>query len=404
MSATLLLLQDAAYVPSYGGGNKANRLLLTELAARGFECHAVSRIPRDRLILAHRFGAEALASRGIAVEGDGECRLSYRYQGVRVEALDLADAAAARQIEALIGEVRPDWILVSDDHRAMLLDIALRWAPDRTVALVHTHFHLPFGPEAGAADPDQHERMRRARSIIALSEHSRAYLRDFGGLDSVLLRFPVFGSGPFGSPPDKGYVTMVNPCVEKGLPICLELAALFPDTAFAVVPTWGGDEATVRELALLPNVTLLEPADDIGTVLGSTRVLLTPSLVPETFGYVTVDAMLRGIPVLSGNLGGQPEAKLGVDFLLPVEPARRTEDGLVAPPQPIAPWREALGALLADDGLYRRCSLASREAALRFLPQTDAGHFARYLESLDRPVNIPDRAAQSRARSPAIPR
>ncbi|MEO9131262.1 MAG: glycosyltransferase family 4 protein [Sphingomonas sp.] len=384
MSATILLLQDAVYLPSYGGGNKANRLLLTALAARGFECHAVSRIPGDRRILADRFSPEALAARGIALESDGASGMAYCYQGVRVEALDLAAPDAASRIEAVIGAVRPDWILVSDDRPAMLLDIALRHAPHRVVALVHTHFHLPFGPEAEAHHADQSARLGRARGVVAVSEYSRAYIREFGGLDSVLLHFPVFGDGPFEpvAQPDSGYVTMINPCLVKGLPIFLELAALFPETRFAAVPTWGGDEAVLRDLARLPNMTLLEPADDVGAVLREARVLLAPSLVPETFGYVAIDAMLRGIPVLAGNLGGQPEAKLGVDFILPVAPAFKTETGHIVPPQDLAPWRAALGTLLSDGDAYRRCALASHAAALRFLPETDAGHFMTYLDSL----------------------
>jgi glycosyltransferase involved in cell wall biosynthesis len=175
---------------------------------------------------------------------------------------------------------------------------------------------------------------------------------------------------------------MINPCLVKGLPIFLELAALFPETPFTAVPTWGGDEKLLCDLARLPNMTVIEAADDIGAVLHGARVLLAPSLVPETFGYVAVDAMLRGIPVLAGNLGGQPEAKLGVEFVLPVAPARRTEKGHIAPPQDIVPWQAALSALLSDEAAYQRCSRASRAAALRFLPKTDAGHFVRYLESL----------------------
>ena len=383
MGATILLLQDAAYFPSYGGGNKANRLLLTELAARGFDCHAVSRMPAERRVLADRFSAAALAARGIAVE-TGARSVSYRHEGVSVEALDLNGPEAPVRIAEIIGRLGPDWILVSDDRPAMLLDVALACAPDRVVALVHTHFHLPFGPEAETHDPAQHERLRRVRGIVAVSEHSRTYLREFGGLDSVVLHFPVFGAGPFEPPehPESGTVTMINPCLVKGLPIFLELAALFPDTPFAAVPTWGGDAAVLQELSRLPNMTVIEPADDVSAVLRNTRILVAPSLVPETFGYVALDAMLRSIPVLAGHLGGQPEAKLGVDFILPVAPARRTATGHVAPPQDIAPWQAALHGLLSDGEAYRRCSGISREAALRFLPKTDVGHFARYLESL----------------------
>jgi len=381
MSARILLLQDAVYLPSFGGGNKANRLLLTELAARGFACRAVSRAPGAR---GHTFGAEGLAARGVKLEPGG----AYRHQGVHVTPLDFGAPDARARIDALIADFAPDWILASDDRPALLLDAALRHAPERTVAVVHTHFHLPFGPEAGRIDLAQHDRLRRARSVIAVSGYSRAYLREWGGIESDVLHFPVFGPGPFGppAPPGTGYVAMINPCAAKGLPVFLALAGRFPDTPFAAVPTWGADQAVLGQLARLPNLTLLDPDDDVGKLLARVRILLAPSLIPETFGYVAVDAMLRGIPVLAGNLGGQPEAKLGVDFVLPV-------------PQPIAAWHAALAGLLASDAAYRRLSRASREAAHAFLPRTDAGHFIRHLESLSAPA----RAIPPPDRSPAIP-
>ncbi|WP_034159965.1 glycosyltransferase family 4 protein [Sphingomonas sp. ERG5] len=385
MSARILLLQDAVYLPSFGGGNKANRLLLAELARRGFECRVVSRSPGERRLLAHEFGAQGLAARGVSIGDDG----SYHHQGIHILPLDFAAPAAAARIEALIRDFDPDWILASDDRPALFLDIALRHASERVIALVHTHFHLPFGPEADRLDQVQHERLRQVRSVVAVSEYSRTYLRDHGGIDSTLLRFPVFGHAPLASiePPGDGFVAMINPCLAKGLPIFLALAERFPDIPFAAVPTWGGDPAVLDTLAQLPNVMLLDPVDDIGTLLTRVRVLLAPSLVPETLGYVAIDAMLRGIPVLAGNLGGQPEAKLGVDHVLPVTPLDRSE------PQPIEAWHVALETLLTDARAYRRLSEQSRDAAHRFLPETDAGHFIRHLDSLSgrpREVQPPD--------------
>src|SRR3954468_9887576 len=101
MAARILLLREAGNFPPYGGGNKANRLLLAALAARGFECHAVSRMPGERRILADRFSATALEARGIAVETSPH-GISYRHDGVRVEALDLAAPEAAARITAAI--------------------------------------------------------------------------------------------------------------------------------------------------------------------------------------------------------------------------------------------------------------------------------------------------------------
>ena len=92
----------------------------------------------------------------------------------------------------------------------------------------------------------------------------------------------------------------------------------------------------------------------------ATPVLLVPSLWPETFGYVAPEAMLRGIPVLASNIGGLPEAKLGVDYLLPVTPAGRVDGGYVSPPQDTTPWAAALKELLSNPQAYEGCARRSR--------------------------------------------
>lgn len=383
MATRVLLLQDAAHLPSFGGGNKANRLLLEALAARGFDCRMVSRAPGDRGALSPEFGARGLAARGVSVEADG----GYRFRGVGVSPMDFATPDAGARLAALVADFDPDWILASDDRPGLFLGAGLRHAPERTIALVHTHYHLPFGPEAEQLDPVRHDQLRRARGVVAVSEYSRGYLREWGGIESKLLRFPVFGSSSFAPPaPPGGFVAMINPCHAKGLPIFLALAERFPATPFAAAPTWGADAAVLEALTRLPNMTILDPADDIGALLARVRVLLAPSMAPETFGYVAIDAMLRGVPVLAGDLGGQPEAKLGVDFVLPVDGA-------------IEAWAKALETLLADPHAWRRLSEQSRAAARRFLPETDADHFIRYLDALSVPARgapLPDRRPAAR--------
>lgn len=384
MKTKILLLQDAVYLPSFGGGNKANRLLMRELAKLGFDCRVVARLPGQSQHNPSVFLPEALAARGAIVHEDERGQQHYTHEEVQVLAMDTAASTAAAELEAIIERERPDWILVSDDHRAVFLPAALSFSAERTIVVVHTHFHLPFGPESRALNPAQHQRMRQARDIVVVSDYSRQYLREFGGLEARLLRFPVFGDAPFAvrGRPDSGYVTMINPCVLKGLPIFLDLVDHFPDIGFAAVPTWGADDAVIAALRARTNVTLLEAADEIDTVLQYTRIVLAPSLVPETFGYVAVDAMLRGIPVLAGGLGGQTEAMLGVDFILPVCPVEQRDGQVHVHSQDTAPWRTALSRLLGDPQFYRTCSKAARHAALGFLPQTDARHFARHLAEL----------------------
>src|SRR5258706_14115219 len=163
----ILLLQDAVYLPSYGGGNKSNRLLMTELAARGHECTVMCKGP--------------------------EAGVRQRVEGVDVETLDLTGERLAATvhvaIHSAIRRLEPDWVVVSDDKLHVLLDAALQAAPDRVVLAVHTHMHLPFGPEGRRQNAQQLERFRQARSIIAASGYVHDHLYLHAGLQSTGLRF-----------------------------------------------------------------------------------------------------------------------------------------------------------------------------------------------------------------------
>jgi glycosyltransferase involved in cell wall biosynthesis len=384
MSAKILLLQDAVHLPSFGGGNKANRLLMRDLAGLGFECTVLARLPSPERLRVGPFSLAVLAARGFGVRKGGDGGLSYRHEGVEVTALDLASPDALARVGNIVEKAQPDWILVSDDHRAVFLEAALRCRPDRVVVLVHTHFHLPFGPEAGKVDVDQHHRMRRARNVVVVSDYSRNYVCEHGGMDATVIRFPVFGPGPFErvGRPDAGCVVMINPCLVKGLPIFLDLADHFPEVAFAAIPTWGADAPVIDALSLRRNIALFAPDDDIGAVLCDARALVAPSLVPETFGYVAIDAMLRGVPVIASGLGGQREAMLGAGQIVPVRPLVASSAGPVAPPQDLSTWRSALGALLTNAASYRQRAEAGREAAHRFLAETDVRHFVGHLAAI----------------------
>ena len=50
----------------------------------------------------------------------------------------------------------------------------------------------------------------------------------------------------------------------------------------------------------------------------------------------------------------------------------------VLDPVDLKPWAEALQMLLTDRGAYERVSAASREAALQFTAQLDAGRMTEF--------------------------
>jgi glycosyltransferase involved in cell wall biosynthesis len=183
---------------------------------------------------------------------------------------------------------------------------------------------------------------------------------------------------------------MVNPSAIKGITIFLELARRLPQVPFAAVPTWATTNRDRFALATCPNVSLLTASENIDEIFSQTRILLVPSLWGEAVGNVVVEAMLRGIPVLASNLGGLPEVKLGVDYLLPVHPIERYEAQLdenslpvpIVPEQDVVPWLEALQKLLSDRNHYEWLSATSRNAALDHVSKLDIGPCEDFLQNL----------------------
>ena len=398
----ILLAQNSQYYPAHGGGDKSNRLLIEALAARGHECRVVARISVFGEA-EHRRYLEDLSSRGVTPVSTANGLVTFQRAGVEVRVV--TNASLRSWFVDEVAAFRPDVILCStDDPPQLLLEAALRSGIARVVYLARATLALPFGPDCAFPSEARTERIRAAGAVVGVSQYVADYVRKYAGIPAVHVPislmegrdWPVLGRF------DNEFVTLVNPCAVKGIAIFLGLADAFPETLFAAVPTWGTNQEDRAALERRGNVRVLSPVDDIDLLLKRTRVLLVPSLWAEARSRIVVEAMLRGVPVLASNVGGIPEAKMGVPYLLPVNPIARFETRVdeqmvpVAnvPPQDLGPWREALSRLLGDRAHYEEIAAASRAAAVEYAANLNVASLEAILQEEVPVARVSDVRAQ----------
>ena len=361
----ILLTANASHVPPRGGATRSNLLWLQYMAAHGHACRVVA--------------------------GDGHSAVDAG--PVEIYAVP-QPARHGAELRRHIREFQPDWVLVSsEDLGHALLREAQNSAPGRVVYLAHTPQFFPFGPASWNPDPNAAELVARAAAVVAIGQHTAAYIRRHTGRAPVVIHPPIYGSGPFPDLAsfDTGLVAMLNPCAVKGISIFLALAERFPACGFGALPGWGTTAADHARMAAHANIALLPGCRHIAEFLSRTRILLMPSLWYEGFGLTVMEAMLHGIPVIASDAGGLVEAKMGTPFVLHAPSIERytpvfDEHSLPEPviePVDLGPWEDALRALLTDRALYERVSTASRAAALRFVSGLDAGCMPAFLQSLE---------------------
>lgn len=223
-----------------------------------------------------------------------------------------------------------------------------------------------------------------ADRLVVVSDAARASLGGAGhgtGVEVIPNGTPDRGASP--GPRDPLLVAYVGRLSErKGPDLVLEAAGRLASRHPAVRWVFAGDEfggggtllARLREraaeLGLSGNVEFRPFREDVADLYAEALVVVSPSVLPESFGLVLLEAMMSGRAVVASDHGGPRE--LVVDGTT----------GRLVPPGDVESLSRALGDLLDDPAAAAAMGRAGRERALtRFSLEGAVGRFqALYAE------------------------
>jgi glycosyltransferase involved in cell wall biosynthesis len=398
----ILLTSNASYLPPRGGSTRSNLQFLRALADRGHQCRVISNAPEAATPEQQKRLRDELSEQQF--DPSLSVRLArdpiVRAQLHQIEVVSVRDLPRNSQaLNDQVAEWIPDWLLVSsEDLSHTLLRQSAKAAPGRIVYLAHTPQWFPFGPSAWNIDKEGTAVVRNAAAIVVISEAMSAYVEKHLGRKPVLAHPPLYGSPPWPVLGRfDGCIGMINPCAVKGIATFLALADHLPDRKFAALPGWGTTRQDLENLKRRKNISVLPRVREIGQFLDRLSVLLMPSVWLEGFGLIVMEAMLRGIPVISSDSGGLREAKAGTRFIIPVRTIEKFEPIYddrnmprpVLPPQSIEPWVIAIHELTKSREVYEQEVRREREAAMRFVGSIDRFALEHVLTSLPVPPTLP---------------
>ncbi|MCI0465002.1 MAG: glycosyltransferase [Gemmataceae bacterium] len=261
--------------------------------------------------------------------------------------------------------------LVHRDPPDLLLTYGGHWLAREILRLARRH-RLPVVFALHNLEYQQADLFRGVAAVLVPSHFAQEHYRRTLGLDSTVLPGPWDWARVRCPQVDGRYVTFVNPQPHKGVSvfarIALELGRRRPDIPLLVVEGRARADAlrhTGLDLRGLRNLHVLANTPDPRAFYQVSRLLLVPSLCPETWSRVASEALINGIPVLASRRGGLPEALAEAGFLFDLPERYTPAAGLVPSAEEVAPWVETILRLWDDRAFYedqrRRC-LAAAEA------------------------------------------
>lgn len=392
----LLFASIHCYLDPSGGAALSTRELLELLAARGWDCRALTcgvlDYQRETALDELLAGLDLPARRPSAALRNGQAAavVDLDVGGVRVTVLPTASSRAERAPDPregaafldLAGQVlerfRPDVLLTYGGH-PVSLELMRRARAGGIPVVFHLH-NFGYGDRRGFAD---------ASAVIFPSEYSRRYHRRRLGIDGSVIPDPIRLDRVVAADPDPQYVTFINPQVEKGMTvfarIALELGRRRPEVPLLVVEGRGTSDAMAGvplDLSGLANLHGMAHTPDPRDFYRVSRAVLVPSLWRESLGRVAIEAMSNGIPVLASDRGALPETLGAAGFVFTIR-ERYTPANLAVPTaREVAPWVATIERLWDDPEFEARHRQRARVEAQRWDGHRLAGQYEAFFRAM----------------------
>ncbi len=163
-----------------------------------------------------------------------------------------------------------------------------------------------------------------------------------------------------GSLPERKYCVFVDPEISKGFSIFVSLAraayTLMPDIRFLLVE--GRENLEIIKRRCMPflqgikNVDFMHSTTNPQDFYELARVLLVPSLNPETFCRVAAEALMNGVPVLASDRGALPEVIGDAGISIPPPSSLPENTVRLLSDEELEPWITSLRRLWYDCDFY----------------------------------------------------
>lgn len=359
-----------------GGGEQTTLLLAQSLAEAGHDVTIVTRagpsspLLRDTLASCPALRLEALAAPNAVAEflPDPFVTREEQFALAQSDRLSMDSLAFNTVASRLYEPGRFDLVVVS-----FLPDLC--GLPDRRNYVVHL-FGLP--PSTVVADLES-SLLRRTRHVVSVSAYVTSEFRrlfpDVLRDRNVHLLHPGIAEEfyeirtPTGKKFDVCYVGRLTR--RKGVADLLAAIGGAARRLTCVVVGDGSELHSLREtvikLGLEDRVAMpgIQSRREVAASIDASRVFVYPPVLPEAFGCAPLEAMARGTPVVTTNLGGMTEY------------IRPDHNALVCEPANAKSLADCVTRLLLDRDLYRSVADEGKATASEFGPHTAAAQAVR---------------------------